>query len=114
MAPPLYRKLCNLCNKRSGFSHVHPQKRIYTSATTSPVWRDFIGERDQPLFGLHCKDSTISCIGWRCQTLGHLVSVGRDIVDRDINYTYCIYCMRDSIVYLIYVADHACILILYV
>ena len=56
-----YRKLCNLCNKRSGFSHAHPHKGIYTSATTSPVWRDFIGERDQPLFGLHCKDSTISC-----------------------------------------------------
>ena len=47
---------------RSGFSHVHPHKGIYTSGTTSPVWRDFIGERDQPLFGLRCKDSTISCI----------------------------------------------------
>ena len=22
----MYRKLCNLCNKRSGFSHVHPHK----------------------------------------------------------------------------------------
>ena len=30
-------------------------KKGYTSAITSPVWRDFIGERDQPLFGCIAK-----------------------------------------------------------
>ena len=52
----------------------------------SPVWRDFIGERDQPLFGLHCKDSTISYSSSR----GALVNFRRPFVSPISGLSYCL------------------------